>query len=164
MRTPTEYEDLYRWHEGALKAKPSDRYQCDPECPECGWYVIDLTAIKKPPPLPSFGERSPPPGKAVRPPLFPAAIGVAQWTCPVSGELLGDEFMWCEIMGERKGLTQSLWLHLASFPISKEEHAMLMHELLDDVYVGPKRPRVRWTDPQEIAADMERYALKGMTV
>lgn len=142
LRTPTEYKELYRWHEGALLATQADRWPCTSD-PECGWFAIQL---------------------AEKGPFFPAQIGVAQWTCPVSGELLGDEFHWCEVCGERVPLDEDLWLRCASRPISKDEHAALMRQLMDDAYVGPKRPRARWTDPQEIAADVERYALKGMTV
>ena len=142
VRKPTDREALYRWHSGALKASQADRYPCTSE-PECGWYAVQL---------------------AEKGPFFPAEIGVAQWTDPVSGELLGDEFHWCEVCGERVPLDEEMWLRCASRPISEVEHAALMHQLMDDIYTGPKRPRARWNDPQEIAADMERYTLKAMVV
>ncbi len=109
MRSPSTNGSLYRWHSEAL-----------------AYYRVHgslrgFPGIHEDEPHPGFYKRR----LFSRGPWIPASIRVVQQIDPETGELIGDERMTCEVVGEQRDVLEE-WTYLAGHPISPEEYMTLL--------------------------------------
>jgi hypothetical protein len=102
MRTPTSDAQAYRWHRLTLEAKenrarPPAVHSNDPQC---GWFTRVLEKNGDP---------------------VPCRIWLESEVDPVTGELVGDEVMRCEVNGRRRD-PASEWDWLCGKPISEDRY------------------------------------------
>lgn len=117
--------DPLEWHRKALAGENPPIHEENIGDVHAGWYVR------------RFGDR-------YTAPLFPAIIFWEGEHDPETGELLGDEVLRCEILGERYDPLVE-WPMLCVRPISEAEYNSLQAELFSaETYRGPQRTRVRW--------------------
>lgn len=103
IRTPTPPSVAYAWHRAAMRGENPPRHDGHPEC---GWFKMKLVRGG---------------------PWVPARIWMTRETDPLTGELTAPEEYHCEVDGDRRD-PASVWTHLV--PISKAEHAALLHRRL----------------------------------
>lgn len=100
MRQPTRARCAYEWWRSALRGENPPRSD---GLPESGWFKTKLVKGG---------------------PWVAARIWLERDIDRETGELADDERFACEVDGMRVGAA-SVWLHLV--PISREEHAELLH-------------------------------------
>jgi hypothetical protein len=104
MRSPTPPHVLYDWHSRWLRGEKV-QYTHDPEC---GWFVTRYVPRGAP---------------------IPASIYMQQDIDPNTGELLTDEVLKAEILGEYLD-PEEAWLRLAKRPICKLYYMDLLRRLM----------------------------------
>ena len=114
VRTPTPIDQLYAWYRKAL---------------------LGLSPVNDSTPQPGFYKR-----RLVKGGVFvPARIWVEQDVCPVTGELLSDEVMHCEING-RAADPEDAWSWICSDPITEQEFRYLTARLAHAAEYDPNDP------------------------
>lgn len=99
IRTPTPRHAAYAWHTVAMAGG-------DPETtdePQCGWFKRRMVKLG---------------------PWVPARIWLDAWIDPVTGELMADETLQCEVNGAWADAADQ-WLWLCANPISEQEFRYL---------------------------------------
>lgn len=105
MREPTTAAAALRWHNQALSDKALHLdIEVDYDSPQCGWFKSKVSRH----------------GIEVA-----ARIWIEQEICPVTGELLSDEVMKCEIAG-RLVDPGEVWMWQAGQPITEQEYNYLI--------------------------------------
>lgn len=102
MRKPTSYDEAFAWHRDALLGVYGDGLPTNDE-PQCGWFKRRLVKGG---------------------PFVPARIWLYAETDPVTGELMADETLQCEVNGQHADAHEA-WLWLCANPITEAEFKYL---------------------------------------
>lgn len=120
MRNPTPKSTLYEWHTRALAGKNP----AIDDTPHCGWFKRKL----------------------VKGGVFvPARIWMVQEVDPVTGELLNDELLQCEVNGAHAD-PEEAWSWICANPITEAEFNYLTARISyaqrnepDDAFADPRK-------------------------
>ena len=104
MRVPTPKAELYRWHERAIRGEKVAYHHT----PECGFFVTRFVPRGSP---------------------IPASISMRQVIDPVTGELMEDETLEAEILGEPRD-PDEVWMRTAKRPICRLYYLELLGKLM----------------------------------
>jgi hypothetical protein len=95
MRTPTPHDQAYAWHSRAIRGEKVSIHEGDPQC---GFFLAKSDTRLR---------------------YVPASIYLEQSIDPDTGELMADEVIRAEVMGEVQEDAGDAWLHLARRPICR---------------------------------------------
>src|SRR5690606_16246310 len=125
IRQPTPAEVMFAWYRDRLDGTETCELLSVHDLPQCGWFKAHLVGAG---------------------PWVPARIWLEQEIDPLTGELIDDERLLCEVNGGRRDPYRE-WERLCGNPVPKAEYDYLIRLRLwaawhapDDPAANPRRP------------------------
>jgi hypothetical protein len=106
IRQPTSKAAQYAWYRAAIAGRDAPRHD---GLPECGWFKY--RAVKNGP-------------------FIPVSIWLEQEICPVTGELMADEVLRCEALGQSRN-PERIWTYLRPIPRAEYDALVDLHRSMD---------------------------------
>lgn len=106
IRTPTPLARQYAWYRAAIAGRDVPRHD---GLPECGFFKY--RAVKQGP-------------------FIPVRIWLEQEICPVTGELMADEVLRCEALGQSRN-PETIWTYLRPIPRAEYDALVDLHRSMD---------------------------------
>lgn len=106
IRQPTPLSRQYAWYRAAIFGRDAPRHD---GLPESGWFKY--RAVKQGP-------------------FVPVRIWLDQDICPVTGDLMADEVLRCEALGQSRN-PETIWTYLRPIPRAEYDALVDLHRTMD---------------------------------